>query len=340
MQVIERMALSPRLLIEATLRPAQGTRFAPTGFPNLGAAEYEAPTANGRTRMLLVESPQSIANHLEALAWDDTANDLVEPLRGLPYVKVSVHGDWTDSIREAHRLNSPYIIGALKEPLAKRAGIDLSKKKKAKNDDDEGEEGIEASTGVNIRQLAAAVFYYDPNAVLHGVFLEKIVGLARLTRLVSGFIEASNAELAASGGVKNDRIDPSGKGFPGGAASGYGNVPFSRGEYTAREIGAYFSFDDALLRSYGLPEPANALLRLLAVWKISTFLSEPRRLRTNCDLDVLRIAVTRPSDVTLPSPAEIEPTLRKAIDACESAGLFAKPSTTVVDFVPTKGKKG
>lgn len=43
---------TPRVLIEASLEPLQGTRFQPTGFPNLGAAVYDGP--EGR-RMLLVE---------------------------------------------------------------------------------------------------------------------------------------------------------------------------------------------------------------------------------------------------------------------------------------------
>ena len=63
---------APRLLIEAELAPLQGTRFQPTGFPNLGAATYKAP--NG-VDMLLVESAQSVANRLEAVCWDEAAND-------------------------------------------------------------------------------------------------------------------------------------------------------------------------------------------------------------------------------------------------------------------------
>ena len=51
-----------RILIEARLRPVQGERFQPTGFADLGAAVYELPSG---TRMLLVESAQSIANRLE-----------------------------------------------------------------------------------------------------------------------------------------------------------------------------------------------------------------------------------------------------------------------------------
>jgi CRISPR-associated protein Csb1 len=49
----------PRLLLKAALKPIQGTRFQPTGFPDLGAATYDGP--DGR-KMILVESAQSMAN--------------------------------------------------------------------------------------------------------------------------------------------------------------------------------------------------------------------------------------------------------------------------------------
>mgnify|MGYP001555964026 FL=1 len=55
---------APRLLVEAKLKPLQGTRFQPTGFPNLGAATYQGP---GGVDMLLVESAQSMANRLESV---------------------------------------------------------------------------------------------------------------------------------------------------------------------------------------------------------------------------------------------------------------------------------
>jgi hypothetical protein len=34
----------PRLLLKAALKPIQGTRFQPTGFPDLGAATYDGRT--------------------------------------------------------------------------------------------------------------------------------------------------------------------------------------------------------------------------------------------------------------------------------------------------------
>ena len=44
---------TPRLLVEAQLKPLQGTRFQPTGFPEIGAAQYDGPDG---TSMLLVDT--------------------------------------------------------------------------------------------------------------------------------------------------------------------------------------------------------------------------------------------------------------------------------------------
>lgn len=58
---------APRLLLEADLSPVVGRRFQPTGFADLGAAEYSLPDG---TPMLLVESAQSVANRLEKTCLD------------------------------------------------------------------------------------------------------------------------------------------------------------------------------------------------------------------------------------------------------------------------------
>src|ERR1039457_3074600 len=63
---LESLKTEPRLLLEAKLNPLAGTRFQPTGFPDLGAAQYKLPDG---TDMLLVESAQSMANRLEAVLW-------------------------------------------------------------------------------------------------------------------------------------------------------------------------------------------------------------------------------------------------------------------------------
>ena len=80
---------APRLMLEAGLKPAQGDRFQPTGFADLGAAQYTTP--DGR-KMLLVESAQSVANRLERAVIDGDGVDLRPELKGLPYVRVELTG--------------------------------------------------------------------------------------------------------------------------------------------------------------------------------------------------------------------------------------------------------
>ena len=75
----------PRLLIEVDLQPIQGTRFQPTGFPDLGAATYQL---HDGTEMLVVESAQSMANRLEAVCWDSVELDWVGPLKGLSLIHI------------------------------------------------------------------------------------------------------------------------------------------------------------------------------------------------------------------------------------------------------------
>ena len=94
---------APRLLLEAQLRPVAGDRFQPTGFADLGAAEYKSPDG---TSMLLVESAQSVANRLEKTALDGDGPEIEPALAGLPYVAANLVGPQgnirTSSLVEAH----------------------------------------------------------------------------------------------------------------------------------------------------------------------------------------------------------------------------------------------
>jgi CRISPR-associated protein Csb1 len=274
------LANQPRLLIEAELQPIQGNRFQPTGFPDLGAATYKRPDG---TPMLLVESAQSMANRLETVCWDEAKDEISEPLKGLSYIVVEMEKGKTSSIQEAHRLNSPYIIN---DEWLKKAITD--------------EVGNKDTGPLDIRKLAKAVFKRDAGAVLHGVFLEKVAGRLRLQRLLSSFIEAEGVETVTSGGVKLDRVDPSGD-----AAKGYGNVPFPRTEFTAKRTVAYFNFDLATMRGYGLGKAAENLLIALALFKILSLLETGLRLRTACDFEVKSLQATRPIDLDLSKREEI-----------------------------------
>ena len=305
-----------RLLLQVELQPLQGTRFQPTGFPNLGPATYRGP---GDEPLLLVESAQSMANRLEAVCWDEASDDWIAPLRGLPLVKV-VDADGkplTNSLLEAHRLNSPYILEGKDEGV-----LNLLKQRLA---------GMEEGR-VDLRELARVVLSLDPNALLHGLFLAKkelAGGRLRLPRALSAFIEAERVRVAASGGVKNDIVNPSGD-----TSKGFGNVPFARDEYTAEKIVGYFNLDLAQLRGYRFGSAVERFLVAFAFYKIRALLARGLRLRTACDLAPVgnRLTAISPRDYPVPELAELEEDLPRLIAAVAAEGLFAEPRVTTVTY--------
>jgi CRISPR-associated protein Csb1 len=307
----DKLTDQPTLLIEASLKPLQGSRFQPTGFPDLGAAVYQTPQGEE----LLVESPQSMANRLENVCWDDGKNDLVSVLKGLPYIRVHKNGDYlTSSVVEAHRINSPYIL----------EGKDKSFLNRLKE-----EVGVMEKGPVDIKLLAEALARYDVGCLLHGAFLAKkelAGGRLRMPRALSAFIEAKGVNVATSGGVKNDRVDPEGD-----TKKGFGNVPFSRDEYTAESIIAFFNLDLAQIRGYGLGKQAEKMLIGLALYKIRKFLEEGLRLRTACHFELKnQPVVKRPPDFELPALGELNKVLPALIEEC--APVFAEGRVTTVEF--------
>ena len=306
------LSQEPRLLLQIDLRPVQGTRFQPTGFPDLGAADYQL--ADG-ARMLLVESAQSMANRLESVCWDDASNDWVAPLRGLPYVAVTDESGkpLTTSVLEAHRLNSPYILESKDKSFFEALKSEL---------------GGLAEGRVDLRELARVLMKYDPNSLLHGIFLAKkelAGGRLRLPRVLSAFIEARDVSVVPAGGVKRDDVNPSGD-----AKKGFGHVPFHRDEY-AGALTAYFNVDLAQIRGFRLGDAAERLMIALALFKIRRFLRDGLRLRTACDLEpVDDLVVRRPDGFVVPPLLELEAALPTIV--LEARPLFAEPATTVVRY--------
>ncbi|MEJ5237882.1 type I-G CRISPR-associated RAMP protein Csb1/Cas7g [Limisphaera sp. VF-2] len=303
----------PRLVLEAKLKPIAGTRFQPTGFPDLGPAQYRLPDG---TEMLLVESAQSMANRLEAVCWDTRTNDWVAPLRGLPCVLV-IDKDGkplTNSVLEAHRLNSPYILESRDKSF-----VETLKKELAIGD----------FGPVDLTLLARVLLKYDINSLLHGVFLAKSEiagGRMRLPRALTAFIEAKNVTTAASGGVKNDPVNPSGD-----ATKGFGNVPFHREEFCG-DLTASFILDLALIRGFRLDESVETLLVALALYKIHRFLRDGLRLRSACDLELDGpLTVKRPAAFRIPSLAEVESALPGLVE--KARPFFANPPKTTVQFL-------
>lgn len=313
------LSAATRVLFAVPLRPLQGSRFQPTGFPSLGAATFQAPSGTA----LLVESAQSMANRLETVCWDAESERPIEALEGLSHVRVNrPDGSFlTDTMLEAHRLNSPYLLEGKKN----RDFLELLKV--ALGDLDAGP--------INRKRLADVLLTYDIGSLLHGVFLAKkelAGGRLRVPRAFSAFIEAEDVRVAASGGVKNDHVNPSGV-----TKEGFGNVPFARDEFVAERITLYANLDLAQLRGYGLGESVERLLTLLALFKLRALLDGDLRLRAACDLEPVESAVvaTRPRGFDLPSLEELTAELRLSIEACRGR---MKQSTAVFADKLEKGK--
>lgn len=291
---------APRVLLSVQLRPIQTDRFQPTGFPSLGAATYQ--TKDGPK--LLVESAQSMANRLETTCWDVAQNAPIPALDGISHVTVNRNNIFlTDTMLEAHRLNSPYL-------LENKQDTSFADKLKE-------ELGTLGEGPINRALLAKVLLKYDIGSLIHGVFLAKkdlAGGRLRVARALSSFIEASGVRVAASGGVKNDHVNPSGV-----TKDGFGNVPFARDEFTAESITAHFNLDLSQIRGYALPKPAERLLIVLALHRMRRLLDGDLRLRTACDLEVVDPAsmrATRPDGFDLPSLVALEGVLPGLIGEC------------------------
>jgi CRISPR-associated protein Csb1 len=138
----------------------------------------------------------------------------------------------------------------------------------------------------------------------------------------------------ASGGVKNERVTP-GKEEGKSAAEGYGNVPFSRDEFTAERILLFVNVDLAQIRGYGLGPDVERLLQLLVLFKLRALLDGDLRLRTACDFAVSTegpVLATNPKGWILPEKAAILEQLISAI-----AVLRSRMEVTTLSFIgPTK----
>jgi len=308
-----------RVLFSLPLRPVQGDRFQPTGFPSLGAATYQ--TKDGQK--LLVESAQSMANRLETACWDNFANAPVASLDGISHVTVTRKGAFlTDSMLESHRINSPYLLEGKDRKFFDKLKAELG--------------GLEEGP-IDRKKLAEVLLRYDVGSLIHGVFLAKkdlAGGRLRIARALSAFIEATDVRVAASGGVKNDHVNPSGD-----TKSGFGNVPFSRDEFVAERIDCHINLDLAQIRGYGLETKVQTLLILLALHRVRKLLDGDLRLRTACDLEPVdreNVVASRPKDFRLPSLPELEAAVVGAIAECKESMVH---TTVMFEDELRKGKE-
>lgn len=314
--MFEKLKNSRRILLEADLEPVQGERFQPTGFPDIGAGTYQLPDG---TRKIVLESPQSMANRLENMIIGPD-NELIKEFDGLSYVRACLEGASdakTNSLIEAHRLNSPFIITDKDFQLSFKQEADYEKGKP-----------------LDWRKIARTIFKYDVNSILHGIFLANLEdGRVKMPRVISSFIEAIDVKEVVYGGVKNNPIDPSGLiRAEEHDKDVYGNVPYQRVEYTASKIKAFFNFDLGMIRSYELGESAEDLLIALGLYKIRSFLEGGLRLRTACDLRLKNkniMSAKEPEGFAVPDSAGLMSLVQKQIKSCKD--MFADPPVTQIN---------
>jgi CRISPR-associated protein Csb1 len=297
--MIDGLSGETRIVLKATYSPTVGSMFQPTGFPDLGPAEFERPDENGAThKALLVESVQSLTNHLESTAWDRATERPAEVIEALPYVEVRDKDGQrflTSSRLEPHRLAGAYVRNS---SLNGNGMVDVVTERL----------GLQKGVPVAWRGVYAGIFELDPLCLVHGVFFSdpkwKEYGNPKVRRAVTAVMEAHDVRPVVSGGVKRDDVNPT-KGESRTSSEGYGFVPFGRTEYTAARIELGVAVDVEQIRGYGLGDAETNLVLAVALWEIRALLDQPLRLRTACDLDLDRVEVRRPSDWELPSADDL-----------------------------------
>ena len=263
-----------------------------------------------------------MANRFESVCWDTSANTPIDAIKGISHVTVNRKGAFlTDSMLEAHRINSPYLLEGKDRKFFDGLKSDLG--------------GLEEGP-IDRKKLAQVLLKYDVGSLIHGVFLAKkelAGGRLRIARALSAFIEASGVRIAASGGVKNDHVNPSGE-----TKSGFGNVPFSRDEFVAEKIDCHVNLDLAQIRGFGLEAKVTKLLIILSLHRIRRLLDGDLRLRTACDLEPIdfeNILASRPLGFRLPTLADLENAVVSAIADCRE--LMTHTTVTFEDEMK-KGK--
>jgi CRISPR-associated protein Csb1 len=353
----------PRLLIEVPLKPVQGSRFQPTGFPDLGAATFTGVKyveADGKVESteydaLLVESAQSMANRLEETCWDANGDEgkgtFIEELKGLPFVRsILPDGRVVSSVTESHRLNSPYF-----QATEFQAKLCVAAK-------------YEKGKPWKLQDLAKFLMQHDPNSLVHGVFFSSIHdGRMRLPRALSGFIEAELPQngrgYAESGFSRREDADPSGeigtkhldtvpdellKELGYSSPSKYRsklkenvkNIIGPVSEFTATSITAYFNLDLAQIRGYGLPKECADLLTVLSLFKIRRLLESSLRLRSRCEFAIAGTPISSVDNFSLPSSKDLHVDVAEKIAGAKDH-LKSKPLeiTMKSKSADKKGKK-
>jgi CRISPR-associated protein Csb1 len=296
--------------------------FVPAGFVDVGHSTVR--DANSGKTLVIVDSVQSIANHLEATIVAQPGQ-LIAGLETLPFLRLTItdpHGRSriTSSLELPHRLASGW--------FCRSAALKPFQQELARRILDDG--------------IAAATFFHCPNSLLHGVFYSQLAGLdpnvAKTPRLLTAEVVARGAQSVTDGGVAKDPLFPSGDGFDveglvgekaTAAEVGAGYIPYRHQAFIAEEIELAVYLAQGRIDRLPLPEPARQVLALLARLKLARLLAEPLDLRAHCIFTASEV----PAE--LADPAGLLAALQEQLEACRQLGLLAEPAVT--EFALTLG---
>jgi CRISPR-associated protein Csb1 len=299
------------------LKPLLPT-FVPAGFVDVGHSVVR--DASSGENLVIVDSVQSLANHLEATLVAEPGR-AIDGLEAMPYVRLTITDPAgrtrsTSSLELPHRLASGWFCKAKDlKPFQEALAKDIL---------DNG--------------IAAATFRRCPNSLLHGVFYSQLAGIdqnvAKTPRLLSAEVVARGAQSIADGGVAKDPLFPSGEGFDveglvgekaKASVVGAGYIPYRHQAFIAREIELSIYLAEGRINRLPLPEPARDVLRQLARIKLARLLAEPLDLRAHCILQVEERASV-PSE--LQDAESLFRDLQQRLQECQQQGLLQDPPIT------------
>jgi len=339
------------LILTARLVPVGDTdRFQPAGFPEVGHVIYDAPRTDGdgrkyKEKVCIVDSPASMANHLEKVCLaGDATTELHPALAGLPYVVCTTDVQYSresptlteddprnrviaTTFTEGHRLASDYFLDGITnetwvpETVIKsrtRGGEEKEKVEPAYWDGTPFRTTLRTKFGITEVKPNETYFVAPGDwwKIFETIFAYDPNSLVhgvmfakeqiKISRLLTAHLEAFGAARVGRSGVKFDRLQKTTSGQP----------IFSVDEETAEEIRATFILDLALLRSYGrgengLTNTQKRLLLELALWKIGQLVKQPFRYRTQCFLKSESLTISTEAGL-LRTPPTTEPEPRDA----------------------------
>lgn len=299
------------------LKPLLPT-FVPAGFVDVGTSVVRDATSG--ENLVIVDSVQSVANHLEATLVAEPGQ-AIAGLEAMPYVRLTITDPAgrtrsTSSLELPHRLASGW--------LCKAKDLKAFQEALAKDILDNG--------------IATATFRRCPNSLLHGVFYSQLAGLdpnvAKTPRLLSAEVVARGAQSVTDGGVAKDPLFPSGDGFDveglvgakaKAAEVGAGYIPYRHQAFIAREIELSVYLAEGRISRLPLPEPARDVLRLLARTKLAMWLAEPLDLRAHC---IFQVETGDAIPEGLQDPAQLLADLQARLQECQQLGLLQEPVIT------------